>query len=124
VLIGDAAGYSSPIIGVGLSCALRDARTVRDVLRGGDWSPAAFAGYAEERRERQRRLLVMSAFIAAAFSDAGSDAEQAARRERLTAMMESEPLLLPLIVGIHAGPELAPPEAVDGHLTDLVTATG
>ena len=120
VLIGDAAGYSSPIHGQGLSCALRDARTVRDVLREGDWSPAAFAGYAEEHRERQRRLLVTSAFMAAAFTDAASDEEQAARRDRLTAMMETNPLLLPMIVSLHAGPELAPPEAVDGHLTALV----
>lgn len=36
---------------------MRDARMVSEVLLGGhDWSPAAFAGYVEERAERMRRL--------------------------------------------------------------------
>src|SRR5262249_7983970 len=48
VLVADAAGYSNPIIGQGLSIAMRDARTVRDVLRGDDWSPIAFSDYATE----------------------------------------------------------------------------
>ena len=50
VLAGDAAGFSDPTIGEGLSVALRDARLVRDVLLGGeDWSTEAFAPYVEER---------------------------------------------------------------------------
>src|SRR5439155_16952427 len=41
VLIGDAAGYNNPIIGQGLSIAIRDARAVLYVLRGDVWSPLA-----------------------------------------------------------------------------------
>ena len=35
VLIGDAAGYNDPIIGQGLSIAMRDARIVRDLILDG-----------------------------------------------------------------------------------------
>jgi flavin-dependent dehydrogenase len=35
VLIGDAAGYNDPIIGEGLSIALRDAKIVRDLVLDG-----------------------------------------------------------------------------------------
>ena len=57
VLVGDAAGYSDPLIGEGLSVAMRDVRWVSEVLRGGDdWSPGVFAEYVEERAERMRRL--------------------------------------------------------------------
>lgn len=53
VLIGDAAGWIDPLIGQGLSMAMRDVRSIADVLLdGADWTPAAFAGYAAERRER------------------------------------------------------------------------
>jgi 2-polyprenyl-6-methoxyphenol hydroxylase-like FAD-dependent oxidoreductase len=120
VLIGDAAGYSSPIHGQGLSCAMRDARTVRDVLRGGGGAPADFAGYVAERRERMRRLLAMSTFMAAAFTDARTAEEQAVRRDRLRTLMATEPLTMALLGALHAGPELAPPEAMDGRLTAMV----
>lgn len=53
VLIGDAAGWIDPLIGQGLSMAMRDVRSVAEVLLGGaDRSPSAFATYVEERRER------------------------------------------------------------------------
>ena len=57
VFAGDAAGFSDPTIGEGLSVALRDARMIRDVLLAGeDWSNEAFTPYVEERAERMRRL--------------------------------------------------------------------
>ena len=56
VLIGDAAGHNDPIIGEGLSIAMRDARTVRDLVLDGARKPADFAPYGEERVERMRRL--------------------------------------------------------------------
>ncbi len=59
VLIGDAAGHNDPIIGQGLSITYRDVRIVRDLmLENRDWSPETFAPYAEERRERMRRLRI------------------------------------------------------------------
>ena len=59
VLIGDAAGWNDPIIGQGLSIALRDVRMVADVVRAGpERSVAAFTPYVQERRERMRRLRI------------------------------------------------------------------
>jgi 2-polyprenyl-6-methoxyphenol hydroxylase-like FAD-dependent oxidoreductase len=56
-LIGDAAGYSDPIIGQGLTLAIHDARLVGDALLGGPhWGHEAFGPYATERAERMRRL--------------------------------------------------------------------
>ena len=57
VLIGDAAGYSNPIVGQGLSMAMRDARQVSEaVLDGSDLTLGGLSAYAEERRERSRRV--------------------------------------------------------------------
>ena len=57
VLVGDAAGWSNPIIGQGLAVAMRDVRQVVDIASsGGDASRSDFAPYVTERRERMRRL--------------------------------------------------------------------
>lgn len=65
-LIGDAAGFSDPVIGEGLSIALRDARVVSEALTSSDdWSPSTLAGYVDERAERMRRLR----FAAQLFTD-------------------------------------------------------
>lgn len=57
VLVGDAAGWSNPIIGQGLAVAMRDVRHVVDVIAGGNpVDERDFVPYANERRERMRRL--------------------------------------------------------------------
>ena len=57
VLVGDAAGWSDPIIGQGLSVSLADARLVGEALTGSEaWTPEVLRPYAEERAERMRRL--------------------------------------------------------------------
>jgi len=59
VLVGDAAGFSNPLIGQGLSVAMRDLRLVSDALLAtDDWSVSAFDAYAAERKERMFRLRV------------------------------------------------------------------
>lgn len=120
VLVGDAAGYNNPIIGQGLSIAMRDARTVRDVLRGGNVSPAAFAGYAEERMERMRRLRHAATFMSAAFADDCDN--RPARRARFFEMQETEPLTMGMLVGVMGGPENGPAEAFDGRLLAAMRA--
>src|SRR5215470_266370 len=56
-LIGDAAGYSDPHIGQGLSVALRDVRVLSELLATSeDWSPNALKPYTAERAERMRRM--------------------------------------------------------------------
>ena len=111
VLVGDAAGYTDAIIGEGLSIALRDARSVADVLRAGDdWSVAAFGPYAEERAERLRRLSICASLISdlrCTFTPAGR-----ARRAAFFGSVEQDPLVaLPTIVASIAGPDQVPPEA-------------
>jgi 2-polyprenyl-6-methoxyphenol hydroxylase-like FAD-dependent oxidoreductase len=57
VLIGDAAGHNDPTIGQGLALAFRDARLVSEALLGGkDWTTVTLMPYADERRERMKRL--------------------------------------------------------------------
>ena len=57
LLVGDAAGWTDPLAGCGLSSAYRDARVASELLLASDdWSPGALAPYAEERNERLRRL--------------------------------------------------------------------
>jgi 2-polyprenyl-6-methoxyphenol hydroxylase-like FAD-dependent oxidoreductase len=103
VLVGDAAGWNDPIIGQGLAVALRDARTVADVVRAGDdWSPGAFDAYRTERAERMRRLRIcaeLTTAIACTFSEAGRQ-----RRLAINQAVPDDPLVatayvLPLFVG-------------------------
>jgi len=57
VLIGDAAGWNDPIVGLGLSISYRDVRIVSEALNGGgDWNADIFGAYGDERFERMRRL--------------------------------------------------------------------
>ncbi len=59
LLVGDAAGYLSPITGQGNEFALRTGRLAAaaadNALRGGDLSAAAFASYVEGRRNEVER---------------------------------------------------------------------
>jgi 2-polyprenyl-6-methoxyphenol hydroxylase-like FAD-dependent oxidoreductase len=120
VLIADAAGYSNPIVGQGLSIALRDARTVRDVLRGDDWSPAAFAGYADERRERMRRLRFIASCIAIVEAEDADNRE--ARRQKWGELFETDPRVFMLMAGAFGGPEQAPADAFAPELHEMVRA--
>jgi 2-polyprenyl-6-methoxyphenol hydroxylase-like FAD-dependent oxidoreductase len=53
VLIGDAAGYENPLLGQGLSMALRDVREVSSVLLGStSWTGDLLAPYAATRTRR------------------------------------------------------------------------
>ncbi|HEY1711220.1 MAG TPA: FAD-dependent monooxygenase [Rhizomicrobium sp.] len=107
VLIGDAAGWNDPILGLGLSITYRDVRIVSDILNAsGDWSPKMFAPYAEERAERMRRLRFVAKLQAALDMEFGDDAREKRRsyHERSAADMS---------LGMHAmavmaGPENAP----------------
>jgi 2-polyprenyl-6-methoxyphenol hydroxylase-like FAD-dependent oxidoreductase len=109
VLIGDAAGWNDPIIGVGLSVTYRDVRIVSDLLRGSDdWGPALFAPYAEERRERMRRLRFVARLTASL--DAEFGAKGRARRRSYFERAETDPTLAARALAIMAGPDAAPPE--------------
>ncbi len=114
VLIGDAAGYNSPIIGQGLSIAMRDARLVRDAIREGGSSAADFSAYRVERLERMRRLREAAMFMSAMAVDDCDN--RLARRAKFFDLQMNDPLMMAMMGGMFAGPENAPPEAFDGHL--------
>jgi len=120
VLMGDAAGYNSPIIGQGLSIAMRDARSVRDAIRSGDQLPGAFARYAAERSERSRRLRTAAIFMSAVCAD--DCPNRIARRAKFFDLQQNEPLMMALMGALFAGPETAPAEAFDGRLLDSILA--
>ena len=110
VLVGDAAGWSDPIIAQGLAIALRDARIVAEiVLSRDDWPPAAFAPYVEERTERMRRLRVCARIMTDLHCTFTADGS--ARRKCWQAFaLQDEILMAPLAASL-AGPERPPAEA-------------
>jgi 2-polyprenyl-6-methoxyphenol hydroxylase-like FAD-dependent oxidoreductase len=120
VLIADAAGYSNPIIGQGLSIAMRDARTVRDVLRGDDWSPAAFEEYAVERRERMRRLRFCANTVAIIEAEDADNRE--ARRAKWAELIATDERAFVVLASMLAGPETAPADVYADGLHEQVRA--
>ncbi|HEY0647034.1 FAD-dependent oxidoreductase [Phenylobacterium sp.] len=109
VLVGDAAGWNDPIIGLGLSITYRDVRIVSDILKASDnWSEAAFPPYGEERAERMRRLRFAGQLQSAL--DMEFDDAAKARRHRYHELGAADPTLKLHGVAVMAGPEVAPAE--------------
>jgi 2-polyprenyl-6-methoxyphenol hydroxylase-like FAD-dependent oxidoreductase len=109
VLIGDAAGHNDPILGQGLSIALRDVRLVNEIL--GEAKAAGrepdFRPYVAERAERMRRLRITARLATTLRVEFGQDArERRARAGKRLAAGALSPLPASLI-----GPERLPAEA-------------
>jgi 2-polyprenyl-6-methoxyphenol hydroxylase-like FAD-dependent oxidoreductase len=121
VLIGDAAGHNDPIIGQGLSIALRDARIVRDLVTDGARSARDFERYGEERSDRMERLRFAADVLAVAQAE---DADNRLARRELAGRLlsDADPHLFPVLVGAFAGPETVPAELVDQRLIDRIRA--
>ena len=109
LLVGDAAGWTDPLSGCGLSSAYRDARVAGEILLASDdWSPGALAPYAQERNERLRRLRFITELgssLNCVFDEAGR-----ARRGQFLQRLPSEPALLAHVIANLAGPEAQPAE--------------
>jgi 2-polyprenyl-6-methoxyphenol hydroxylase-like FAD-dependent oxidoreductase len=109
VLIGDAAGHNDPILGQGLSIALRDVRLVNEILgeaRAAGREPD-FRPYVEERAERMRRLRITAQVATTLRVEFGQEArERRARVGKRVAAGQLGPLPASLI-----GPERLPAEA-------------
>ncbi|GAC1604062.1 MAG: FAD-dependent oxidoreductase [Acidimicrobiales bacterium] len=119
VLIGDAAGHNDPIVGQGLSIALRDARIVRDLVLSGARGPEDFASYGAERFARMERLRLMADVISVAQAEDADN--RAARRAYVGERMASmDPEIFPLLFGLFAGPETVPQELVDQSVLDRI----
>jgi 2-polyprenyl-6-methoxyphenol hydroxylase-like FAD-dependent oxidoreductase len=120
VLIGDAAGHNDPIIGQGLSIAYRDVRIVRDLmLDNRDWKPDMFQPYADERRERMRRLrMTASTFsiVNAEFGPRARERRAKFRQERARGgFIDTSPVAF-------IGPEMLPADAFNEQILDRVRA--
>jgi 2-polyprenyl-6-methoxyphenol hydroxylase-like FAD-dependent oxidoreductase len=114
-LIGDAAGYSDPHLGQGLSIALRDVRILSELLLAGeDWSLAALRPYAEERAERMRRLRFCNTVATTLRGEFGPAAQ--ARRRRARGRMQAEPELALWRRACLAGPDSVPVSAFGEHV--------
>lgn len=110
VLIGDAAGYTDPISGQGLSVALRDARMVRDILRNNaNWTADMFDEYGYARRELSRRISHVTRFAAELFTRTDTDALTG--RVRAMQRLAERPELGALVTATYIGAEQLPPEA-------------
>ena len=119
LLIGDAAGYSDPIWGQGLSSTFRDVRIVRDQLLAANlWTMETFAPYVSERRERQRRLRWETRYATALYGRFDSDS--VAARERALGRMAQDQKFHGYIVAGMAGPDAVPDEVFSqGYFDNL-----
>jgi 2-polyprenyl-6-methoxyphenol hydroxylase-like FAD-dependent oxidoreductase len=121
VLIGDAAGYNDPVIGQGLSIALRDARMVRDLVLDGARTADAFATYGAERTKRMSRLRFIADVVSVSQAEDANNrpARRAFMGERM-ARMDAE--IMPLLMGAFVGPETVPDELINEALLDRIRA--
>jgi 2-polyprenyl-6-methoxyphenol hydroxylase-like FAD-dependent oxidoreductase len=107
ILVGDAAGWNDPIVGLGLSITYRDVRIVSDLLLGSnDWATLDFTPYAEERAERMRRLRFTAELQATLDMEFGEVAK--ARRASLFERAAADPSLRMHAFAVMAGPESVP----------------
>ena len=92
VLVGDAAGYENPLLGQGLSMALRDVLDVSTALiRGPEWTPESFAAYAADR-SRRHHLAMLATRIEVWINDGYAPQDPATRASR-RALVHGDALL-------------------------------
>ncbi|MFI5179571.1 MAG: FAD-dependent monooxygenase, partial [Vicinamibacterales bacterium] len=108
-------------IGQGLSITYRDVRIVRDILLASDdWSPAAFAPYAKERRERMRRLRFSAALQSRLENEFGPEALE--RRRRAHQRRAQDPTLMLPALATMLGPEKMPAAAFEDGVMERTLA--
>ncbi|MBY8889355.1 FAD-dependent monooxygenase [Streptomyces sp. PTM05] len=122
VLIGDAAGWTDPVIGQGLSIALRDARMIWDILRTStDWSDAdTFGSYGHERRVRMARLRI-SANVRTTINMTFTP-EGAARRKAYAAAWPTDEVLAGSRIATFKGPFNVPGESFEPEVIERIFA--
>jgi len=119
VLVGDAAGHNDPVVGQGLSIAMRDARIVRDLILDGACQPADFASYGQERAERMRRLRLIADVVSVTYAEDADN--RMARRQFLAGKMASmDAEVFPLLVAFMTGPETVPDQLVNPQILDRI----
>ncbi|MFF8772509.1 NAD(P)/FAD-dependent oxidoreductase [Kitasatospora sp. NPDC015120] len=123
VLLGDAAGWTDPVIGQGLSIALRDARMVRDALRASpSWGPGTFEPYTREREVRMHRLRISASvrtMMNLTFTPRG-----VARRRAYAEVWPTDPLLAGSRLATFKGPFHVPAESFEPEVIERLFALG
>ncbi|GAA3625621.1 FAD-dependent oxidoreductase [Streptomyces fenghuangensis] len=123
VLVGDAAGWTDPVVGQGLSIALRDARMVRDCLRSsGTWDPEILHPYAREREVRMHRLRISGSVRTAmnmTFTPRGI-----ARRRAYAEVWPTDPVLAGSRLATFKGPFQVPAESFEPQVIERLLALG
>ena len=119
VLVGDAAGHNDPIIGQGLSIALRDVRLVSEAILAGNRDRGSFQPYVEERLERMRRLRITARLAVTLRAEYGEQARL--RRQRAGRRMRVDKMLSPTPASI-VGPERLPAAAFEQATIEALLA--
>lgn len=118
VLVGDAAGHNDPILGQGLSIALRDVRLVSEIILGGKYERDALREYVDERLERMRRLRIAARMAAKLRAEFGEEARL--RRARVTRRLRQK-MPSPAGAGL-VGPEKMPAANFEQSTLDALFA--
>lgn len=109
VLIGDAAGYNNPLIGQGLSMALRDVRALAGhLLDEVTWNDVRFTDYGTRRGERLRRVRFLAQLLARLWTTFGPEGR--ALRRTVRQRQHDDPSLRTASLGIFIGPDRLDPE--------------
>jgi 2-polyprenyl-6-methoxyphenol hydroxylase-like FAD-dependent oxidoreductase len=99
VLTGDAAGYTDPCGGQGLSCAFDDVQTIALALRSSSqWDATTFLAYDRRRTERTKRIMFLTALIGQIRAQSG-----ASGAAYLAARMEEDPSLRSPLLALQKG---------------------
>jgi 2-polyprenyl-6-methoxyphenol hydroxylase-like FAD-dependent oxidoreductase len=119
VLVGDAGGYNDPIIGQGLSLAVRDIRVVAEtLLRSSRWDAPVFESYAIERAERLRRLGIAAEVATALRTTFGPEGRD--RRAAAYTMFDADPTTRLTLASTLVGPDRVPAGAFEPAAVERV----
>jgi menaquinone-9 beta-reductase len=103
VLVGDAAGYTDPILGQGLSLAIADvAQVARTLSSSDDWSSGRFADYGQDKARRMAHQRGIARLFSSVF--ATFDAESAAARLDRFSRIGTVPEVSAVMAAAFAGP--------------------
>jgi 2-polyprenyl-6-methoxyphenol hydroxylase-like FAD-dependent oxidoreductase len=123
VLIGDAAGHNNPLIGQGLSLAMRDVRSISEILLAEKrWDPPVFEEHGQARNERMRRVRFAANYLALLVWDFSERGEQR-RRAFGRIMREDISYVLPILVN-YTGPDGASPDIYEPSVMDKLATLG
>jgi len=124
LLIGDAAGHNNPLVGQGLSLAMRDVRLVSELLlSGAPWSRELFAEYGAERVERMRRVRFTANYAVHLLAD-GTSRGRARREAFRRALQGGDFSLVPPLLTMYSGPQEADAAIFEQPVMDRIVSLG